>query len=194
MGILILVSGSVQADFKPIPRPIGSAPPVHIFPKEIPCVDALKTYFDWISRVTRAPEDQRGIRLILMFNQQKNPRQPGLDQNQNLAGYSSGELTYQGGSLVGDVNSYFSDRTYCNSTGGGFCVDSHPFSPAARDLANITISPEGKMTTVLKSWGNPNSIDDLVCMDNGVFYVPPKFGQSSISVITLQKVGYQSPR
>jgi len=188
---------AAHADFRPNPipiGPIGPIPPVHLYPQEIPCMDALKPYFDWITRVTPAPEDNRGVDLILVSNHQKNPRQPGVDSRQNLVGYSSGGLSYQGGNLVGDATSYFSDRTYCNSTGSGFCVDQHPFSPRAVDLANVSISPDGKMTTILKSRGNAKYVEQLVCMDNGVFYAPSRFGQSSMSVVTLRKVGFQSPR
>ena len=197
--VLTLLAGvsSAFADFRPVPipiGPIGPIPPVHLYPKEIPCTEALKPYFDWITRVTPGLEDVRGVDFMLVFNQQKNPRQPGVDQKQNLVGYSSGGLAFQGGNLVGDVFTYFSDRTYCNNTGNNFCVDNHPFNPNARDLTNINISPEGKMTTTLKSWGNAKSIDNLVCMDNGIIYAPSKFGQNSMSVITLQKTGFQSPR
>jgi|GEM_PF-1039460 hypothetical protein len=195
--VLGLATSSVQADFRPSPipiGPIGPIPPIHLIPKEIPCTEALKPYFDWITRVTPGLEDVRGVSFMLVFNHQKNPRQPGVDQKQNVSGYSSGDLAFQGGNLVGDVYSYFSDRTYCNSTGSGFCVDNHPFNPNAKDLSNITISTDGKMTTILKSRGNAKQVDQLVCMDNGVIYAPSKLGQSLMSVITLQKVGFQSPR
>ena len=190
LGLMFLgVTSTAKAELRPIP-----IPPIQLFPKQVPCAEALKPYFDWITRVTPGPEDVRGVSFMLVFNHQKNPRQPGVDQKQNVAGYSSGELVFQGGNLVGDVSTYFSDRTYCNQTGSGFCVDNHPFSPTAKDLSNVSMTADGKMTTVLKSWGNSKYIDQLVCMDNGIIYAPPKFGQSSMSVITLQKVGFQSPR
>ena len=179
---------STEAD--PIRRPI---PPILIV-REIPCADFMKYYFDWAAMRTPAPEDNRTVGFKLVYNQQKNTLKAGKDDHNNVVGYSTGGLHYDGTNLTGDVMSYFNDRTHCDNPDGGFCVENQPFSQRATDIAQITITPEGAMTTMLKSWGNALYHDQLVCMSNGVAYVATKNGQPYISVITMEKGGFRSPR
>jgi hypothetical protein len=194
-GLLLLTSGFQNAYAGDVLRPIRiPTPPIIMPPREIACAEALKPYFNWASGVTAAPEDRRSIVFTSVFNQNKNTSSKTTDSKPNLVGYSTGGLVYQGGSLVGDVRSFFSDRTFCMGNGSGFCIDAFPFNPQATDVANITIRPDGTMTTVLKSWGNATFQDTLVCYNNGVLFVPPKVGQRAMSVVTLQKTGFQTPR
>jgi hypothetical protein len=175
-----------------IARPI---PPILFPPREIACADALKPYLSWASGATAGPEDVRWIGFMSVYNQNRNGAGEGVDTKQNLVGYSSGGLKYNGGNLVGDATSYFSDRTFCsNPVPGGLCASSAPFNPNATDIAGITIQPDGKVITVLKSWGNSTYTDNLICLNNGIFYVPSKAGQKYMTVITLTKAGYRSPR
>jgi len=183
------VGAAYAADLiRPVPiLPIG--------PREISCTEALKPYFDWASGATPAPEEFREVVVMSVFNQQKNSNQPGLDRNSNVVGYSVGFLKFhQGGMLVGNVTSYFNDRTYCaEQPPGGFCNLTAPFNPKAADLSEFTVSPDGNLKTVLKSWGNATYNDTMVCMSNGIIYIPTKAGQKHMSVITLQKTGYRRP-
>lgn len=196
-SITALTSGLAQAEpIIPIRAPIHdfpTIPPILLVPREVPCTDMLKPYFDWASRATPAPEDRRGIQMTSVFNQNRNTSKTLADSKVNLVGYSNGELTYKSGVLVGDVRSSFSDRMFCANPSSGFCVSMAPFNPNATDIAGITLTQDGKLTTVLKSWGNATSTDTLVCMSNGVIYAAPKAGERSMMVITLQKTGFVSP-
>jgi hypothetical protein len=188
---LVLISSQLHADLRDI-RPI---PPILMPPREVPCADALRPYINWASGATPGEEDVRWVNYMSVYNQNKNSVQPGIDKNQNLVGYTAGALRHQGGALVGDAKSFFSDRTFCaNPSEGAFCTNTAPFNPNATDLAGITLSPDGKVTTVLKSWGNATYTDQMVCLDNGIFYIPSKSGQKYMSVVTLQKTGYRRPR
>jgi len=184
-----MVITSALADHIPIHFP----PPVFIAPREVPCEQALKPYFDWASGATPAREDRRGVQFSLVYNQNRNPNQPGLDQNPSLAGYTIGGLTLQGAVLQGDAVASFSDRTFCPPGSTGFCSTA-PFNPNAVDKQGITLAEDGTLTFVLKSWGNSVYVDHLVCMDNGVFYAPSKTGSRSMSIVTLQKTGFVNPR
>lgn len=168
--------------------------PVFIVPREIPCSQALKPYFDWASGAYASREDRRSVQFMLIYNQNKNPEQPGIDGKPNLAGFTTGGLAYSGGVLQGDATASFSDRMFCPNPGSGFCLATAPFNPGAVDKQGITLAEDGTLTTVLKSWGNATYVDHLVCMDNGIFYVPTKAGQNAMSVVTLQKTGFESPR
>lgn len=174
--------------------PIRPIPPIFLGPKEVPCNTVLKTYFDWASGVTPSPEDNRWVGFTLVFNQNKNAMKDGIDAKDDLAGYTVGPMKVSGGNLTGQMVAFFSDRMFCPSPNGGFCLPTAPFNPGATDKQTITITPDGKMTTVLNSWGNSTFVDNLVCLDNGVLYAPSKLGQNSMSVVTLRKTGFRSPR
>jgi hypothetical protein len=194
-GIFSLVLAQKADANSMSPSPILIPPPIFLSPRAIPCSEALKPYFDWASGATSAPEDVRWVQFTLIYNQNRNTSSTGLDSKPNLAGYFTGPMKLNGGNLTGDTTAFFSDRMYCpDAGGGGFCLASAPFNAKATDVVGIVLALSGKMTSVLKSWGNSTSSDDLVCLDNGVLYAPSKAGQRSMSVITLQKAGYRSPR
>lgn len=169
-------------------------PSILALPREIPCNQALKPYFDWASGTTPGREDRRGVEFTLIYNQNRNPNQAAIDSHQNVVGYTAAGLSFQGGVLQGDGTASFSDRMFCPSPSGGFCFASAPFNPNAVDKQGITLSEEGALTTVLKSWGNGVYKSQLICMDNGVFYSPSEASQKNIAVVTLQKTGFVNPR
>lgn len=149
--------------------PIKPPPIWSLSPQPTPCSQFLQTHFDW------AKNPRQSVSVSVAFNNSEG----------GLVTYSIGSLRRVGNSLTGELEKLLSNRTSGVGPVGPFGPGIlQPFDALKPASVGLTITDDGLITWVEKSFNNQSSTYRAVCYTNETVIL---FGIDHSGVMTLDK-------
>ncbi len=157
------------------PLDINSNPPLSVSVLETPCSEFLKPYFDWAKR-----SSDFLVSTSVAFNNVEG----------RLVTYSRGNLYFRENKLGGNLTKLFSNEflTLPAPSGSLGSNEQQPFSHKKTALVNITITPNGEVTWVERSFNNKTYRYKAVCYTNDTaILLPSAISEKSAAVMTFEQ-------